>query len=155
MSRKTEFYKTAGAANAFTGDSPFSNNVVQHPQQPYTVVESSKDMWDYLHRRKVDGIPLSEEAGNMQEETMEQIRNGLELSSTVHVFLKLLSPENPESVKEYEELCQNIVTNNWMVHEHRIDFLPDRASYLVLLRYAECIYNLHPRYNEKLGVQNA
>lgn len=121
---------------------------VQEDQDKTLSVDMSQQMWDYRNNNVFNGIPVSQQARDLNVKDIQELQKALIIHTDVTVWTGYISPQSDDrqAVKQYQEIRQKQALGTVQVFSQDRQFCPGLNKFLVLITYASLSYDLNPRY---------
>lgn len=108
--------------------------------------DSSSPLWEYMQLGRIAGVPVEESARGIHMETSDMLESAFYLDRRPRMLLVALSPDDPEGQRQYSELLDRVHDGTAAIIDEERQFDAAHARFIVLVRYNELTYRLHPRF---------
>jgi len=128
-------------------DIPWDDDELEKQQKNGTIVtQQGEALWSYRNENKINGITVKEEDRDLFIERDDQLPERFRPHYIPHSKIFWLSPDDVEQNAEYEKLLQDVYDGKAIIRDEQKHYDDAKAKFMVLLRYDEVCYELHPRY---------
>ena len=103
-------------------------------------------VWEYHNENKIHGVPVCSNDCNLKIDNNDLLQRAFELRRLPKLLLTYLQPDETKGSKEYTDVLNLVYEGKAMIVEERTDFDIQHGRYVLMLRYDELQYMLHPRY---------
>lgn len=103
-------------------------------------------LWDYMNTGKLNGIPVNSMDLGLKIDSDDMVQAAFQLERVPRSLLLYMSPDDPESIRKYDEVMERAYRGEVMLVDEQKQFDPSKGKFIVWLRYDEVQYALHPRF---------
>ena len=109
--------------------------------------DSSSPLWEYTQLGRIAGIPVEKASQGLRIENADMLEAAFYLDRRPRMLLVSLSPDDQEGQRQYAELLDRVHDGTAAIIDEERQFDAAHSRFIVLVRYNELTYRLHPRYS--------
>lgn len=103
-------------------------------------------LWSYKFEHKINGVPVTEADCNLPIDREDLLYVAFQLNTVPKSAIFWMSPEEAESIKEYDELLSRVYNGSVVIIDELKQYDPNKGKFMVWIRYNELSYSLHKRF---------
>lgn len=103
-------------------------------------------LWSYKFEHKINGIPVAAEDCNLPIDREDLLLIAFQLDSVPKSMIFWMSPEDSDSIKEYDDLLNRVYNGSVMIVDELKQYDQSKGKFMVWIRYNEMQYSLHKRF---------
>lgn len=136
-----DYGRTVSVDDALLSDMPVQDQQEEHQVDPF-----ANPLWWYQNTGTINGVPVDPKDLNLPINKQDLLQAAFELNRRPRSAIFWMSPEDKESIEQYDKLLDDQFNNKIIIVEETKQYDPNKSKFMVWVRYDELCYMLHPRF---------
>lgn len=115
-------------------------------QQPHELDPLGNALYSYKFEDRINGIVVAKQDRKLPIDREDLLAVAFRLKSTERSWVFWMSPEHEENCKKYAELLNQANEGRVRIVEETKQYDTAKSAFMVWIRYYECEFELHPRF---------